>query len=262
MTENLYSYLAELGYHHPLHPALTHLPVGLTIGAFVFIALAWLLRQPRYAHTARHCTVLAFLAAIPTAILGYMDWQHFYGGTMLFPVQAKLVLASALLILLLLVAWNGLRREKATFFRLLAHLLCLVLVVCLGYFGGELVYGEKPAAAPAIETAGPAPEQETGQASVEKPAEQQKVANLASIEAGAALFAKKCGFCHFTESRDTKVGPGLKGLFDRETLLASGRPVSAENIRRQLIEPVAEMPAFKDLEEEEIRQLTDFLKTL
>ena len=232
MIEYFYSCLADWGYHHPLHPALTHLPVGLTIGAFVFIFLAWLLRQPRYAQTARHCMVLSFLAAIPTAIFGYMDWQHFYGGALLFPVQAKLVLAAALIILLLLVAWNALRREKATFFRLLAHLLCLVLVVCLGYFGGELVYGEKPAAAPAIE------------------------------KAGAALFAKKCSFCHFTDKTETKVGPGLKGLFDRKKMPVSSRPVTAETIRQQLIDPVAEMPAFKDLEKQEIRQLTDFLKSL
>ena len=31
-----------------------------------------------------HCVVLAILAAIPTRVFGYFDWQHFYGGVLIF----------------------------------------------------------------------------------------------------------------------------------------------------------------------------------
>ena len=83
-------------------------------------------------------------------------------------------------------------------------------------------------------------------------------------EAGAALFAQKgCGQCHHTSSRATKVGPGLQGLLDRERLPVSGRPVSEEHVRTQLIEPYKNMPPFADqLTAEQIEKLIAYLKTL
>lgn len=40
MSSHIYEFLSGFGYNHPLHPAFTHLPVGLTIGSFIFIAVA------------------------------------------------------------------------------------------------------------------------------------------------------------------------------------------------------------------------------
>lgn len=83
-------------------------------------------------------------------------------------------------------------------------------------------------------------------------------------EAGAALFAHKgCGQCHHTNSRATKVGPGLQGLFDRERLPMSGRPLSEENVRKQLVDPYRNMPSFADkLTAEQIEKLIAYLKAL
>ncbi len=82
--------------------------------------------------------------------------------------------------------------------------------------------------------------------------------------AGADLFQKKgCTQCHFTDSRETKVGPGLKGLFNREKLPESGRPVTRENVRRQLIDPYENMPVFKDkLTKAQQNAIIDYLETL
>lgn len=64
---------------------------------------------------------------------------------------------------------------------------------------------------------------------------------------GGALFQSKgCSQCHFTDSRDTKIGPGLKGLFARETLPASGRAATEENVRTQLKTPYKNMPSYAD----------------
>lgn len=81
---------------------------------------------------------------------------------------------------------------------------------------------------------------------------------------GAALFeAKSCTQCHYTGKQETKVGPGLKGLFEREVLPVSGRPVSAENVKKQLRSPYKNMPSFEDrLTHEEIHHLIDYLKSL
>lgn len=90
------------------------------------------------------------------------------------------------------------------------------------------------------------------------------VTGEAPSAAGARLFQQKgCSQCHFTESQKTKVGPGLKGLFDREKLPESGRSVTGKNVRRQLIDPYADMPVFKDkLTEAERESLIGYLKTL
>lgn len=59
------------------------------------------------------------------------------------------------------------------------------------------------------------------------------------------------------------MGQGLKGLFGREKLPESGRPATGENVRRQLIDPYEDMPAFKDkLTEAEHEALIDYMKTL
>lgn len=81
---------------------------------------------------------------------------------------------------------------------------------------------------------------------------------------GFELFVDKgCIHCHFTESTETKIGPGLKGLFERKTLPASGREATEENVRQQLTTPYRAMPSFADrLTGEERTRLIDYLKTL
>ena len=81
---------------------------------------------------------------------------------------------------------------------------------------------------------------------------------------GGDLFRDKgCSGCHHTASTRSKVGPGLKGLFDREQLPASGRPVTEENIRRQLIDPYENMPSFADrLTRGERTRIISYLETL
>lgn len=241
MASVLYEWLSGIGYHHPLHPALTHLPVGLTIAGFIFIVLAFFLNRPNFAQTAKHCAVLALLAAMPTVFVGYLDWQHYYGGSLIFPIKMKLGLAFALVVLLLAAVFTGMQSERTSVGRLSVHLLSLLVVIGLGYFGGELIYGKKTTATQPIAN---------------------DVLDAASVVAGAKLFEKNCSFCHLTDSTDTKVGPGLKGLFKREKMSVSGWSVSADNLRRQLQTPFNEMPSFDSLTDEEIKYLTDYLKSL
>ncbi|MDA3787143.1 MAG: hypothetical protein PF503_01380, partial [Desulfobacula sp.] len=66
----------------------------------------------------------------------------------------------------------------------------------------------------------------------------------------------------FTDSNTTKVGPGLKGLFQMEKLPDSGKPVTSQNIEQQLKTPFKKMPSFKSLKDDEIKSLTDYLQTL
>jgi mono/diheme cytochrome c family protein len=111
----------------------------------------------------------------------------------------------------------------------------------LGYFGGELVYGKKSSSTQVVGM------------------ESNKVK---AVYIGANLFESKCSFCHFTDSAETKVGPGLKGLFQKKRMPVSGWPVSPESFERQLKTPFARMPAFDQISNEDVLALTEYLKTL
>lgn len=79
---------------------------------------------------------------------------------------------------------------------------------------------------------------------------------------GAEVFNQNCLPCHHANQSDTKVGPGLKGLFHLDRLPSSGLPPTEEHIRQVLKAPVGAMPSFGHLSEEEVRGLLTFLKTL
>jgi cytochrome c2 len=81
---------------------------------------------------------------------------------------------------------------------------------------------------------------------------------------GSDLFISKgCAQCHYTDSRRTKAGPGLKGLFKQDKLPMSQRKATEENVRSQLEDPYRNMPSFADrLSEKETNQLIGYLKTL
>jgi mono/diheme cytochrome c family protein len=166
MLDSIYAFLARLGYAHPIHPTEVHMPIGLVVGAFIFAWIALLFQRPRLAQTAYHCIVLAFIWLFPTVLFGVMDWQHYYAGAMPFPIKMKLILAPVLLVLLagaVLLGRGGGAESKAV---LTSYGLCFLVVVILGYFGGQLVYGVQ----------GPSLPDE--------------------LKAGARLFAAHCSSCH------------------------------------------------------------------
>jgi uncharacterized membrane protein len=130
-----------LGYPHPLHPPLTHMPIGFVTGALVLGFAAWLFRRSSLWPSARHCLILAFIFLFPTALLGYMDWQHYYAGAWLFYIKIKLILAGVLLLLLsigLIVTRKPGAKPVAS---LTIYSLSFLTVVALGFFGGQLVFG-------------------------------------------------------------------------------------------------------------------------
>lgn len=83
-----------------------------------------------------------------------------------------------------------------------------------------------------------------------------------SIDRGRALFETKCFSCHLADSKEKKIGPGLRDLLSEDTLPHSGRPATVENILSQLERPILAMPAFKNLSEQELADLIAYLKTL
>ena len=78
---------------------------------------------------------------------------------------------------------------------------------------------------------------------------------------GKEVF-EQCSVCHNGDSEETKVGPGLKGLF-KHAKLQNGKPVNEANVRAMVNEGGNGMPAFSDqLSDQEKNDLIAYLKTL
>ena len=79
---------------------------------------------------------------------------------------------------------------------------------------------------------------------------------------GKEVFDSNCSVCHNADSTEKKMGPGLKGLFQRAKL-ANGKPVNEANVRAMINEGGGGMPAFGDtLSAEEKDNVVAYLKTL
>jgi mono/diheme cytochrome c family protein len=89
-----------------------------------------------------------------------------------------------------------------------------------------------------------------------------KLKNARTAPAGKDLFAANCSVCHYPDRKDTKVGPGLLGLFSNPKLPYSGLPPSEKNLRKQIVNGGKKMPPFKHLKDEQISAIIDYLKTL
>jgi cytochrome c2 len=84
---------------------------------------------------------------------------------------------------------------------------------------------------------------------------------IADASRGRAVF-EQCSGCHSAETDEKKVGPSLKGLFQR-TKLRNGNAVTEKNIRSRIEQGGDGMPAFSDLlSDKEKIDLISYLKTL
>jgi mono/diheme cytochrome c family protein len=79
---------------------------------------------------------------------------------------------------------------------------------------------------------------------------------------GKMIFDDQCSVCHNSDSEETKVGPGLKGLFKHEKL-KNGKAVNEANVRAFISAGGNGMPAYGDLlSDEEKANVIAFLKSL
>ena len=140
MIESLYNILAVLGFHHPLHPIVVHVPMGMVVGAVAFSLADMKWQDKNYAQTAYHCILLALIAVIPVYIAGLLDWQQWFGGDVNKWIIIKMILGVVLTVMLFVTV----RQKQAGAPQKRLFILYLVnLAICggLGFSGGELLYG-------------------------------------------------------------------------------------------------------------------------
>jgi uncharacterized membrane protein len=228
MFDALYSFLDKIGYLHPIHPAMTHMPIGLVVGSVLLGAAGVALRRPSLARSAYYTLVLALVFWLPTVAFGLMDWQRYYGGAWIFPIGAKMVLATVLFILLAIGAWIGYRERTRAGWLLPLYALCFLTVTVLGYFGGQLVYGGR--------TPG----------------------GSAEFRPGERVFDSNCSGCHahggntILPNYPLRSAPELGRLDDFRTFIRNPRlPSGAKG-------PMPGFPPSK-ISEKQVRQLYDYI---
>ena len=140
MVERLYSFLESIGFTHPLHPMLTHIPMGMVMGMVLFSLAGILWRNNNLVQTAHHCAILALIFIFFVIIAGFTDWIHLQEASWNKYIIIKMVLA-VLLTSLLIVSIILKKRGATPSSMLLVYLLCLACAGGLGYSGGTLAYG-------------------------------------------------------------------------------------------------------------------------
>jgi hypothetical protein len=141
MIDQLYALLGKAGFTEPLHSPITHMPIGLTVGALIFFIVAIVFRKRTMVLTARHVAILAFIFVFPTILLGVIDWIHFYNATLFTPIMIKMALAAILLIILATVIILGSELKLYTITMAIMYALAFIAVMALGYFGSGIIYG-------------------------------------------------------------------------------------------------------------------------
>lgn len=89
------------------------------------------------------------------------------------------------------------------------------------------------------------------------------LAQKGDAKAGKEVFDNNCSVCHNSDSTDVKMGPGFKGLFKKDKMSTTGKPVTDANVLAKINEGGNGMPAYKDiLSDQEKANVIAYLKTL
>ena len=136
MTEAIFEFLAKVGFTHPLHPALTHIPMGMVMGAVTFRLASFLPKLKMLAKTGYHCIILGILGIFPTVFTGYLDWQHSFAGEWDYLIIIKMILAGVLLIILTAIAILDDPEQPKLDRKTLLYLASVLVAIGLGFSGG------------------------------------------------------------------------------------------------------------------------------
>jgi cytochrome c len=187
-----------------------------------------------------------YLFGMLLLILAVLGAKIFVGAGDTLSLRAVLHAFLALFLLFILLLKIVLVRYYKSFLRMapglgMAVLVLLLVVFCVsaGYFLLRSAFASDPSSDVA------APPLLQGDAS-----------------RGSGVFSLHCAACHYADKEDAKLGPGLKGLFQKDLLPASGRKATEENVRRQMSEPFRTMPSFGSLNAQEFADLVAYMRTL
>ena len=88
-------------------------------------------------------------------------------------------------------------------------------------------------------------------------------AGSGSAARGKEVFQKKCSICHFADSDQKKIGPGLKGISKRGKFTVNGNKVTTQSLTSWIENGDSLMPGMKEsLDAGQIKDVVAYVKTL
>lgn len=181
MIDALYALLKSFGFDEPLHAPITHMPIGLVVGALIFLVVALVFNKKQLIPSARHAAILAFVFAFPTILLGVFDWMHFYRGILMPAITIKIGFAVVVLVVLGAAIVLGGEVKLHSRWLTVLYAIAFVAVMGLGYFGSGIIRGRAITVAPA---------------KTEKTISATGAAVSPEFRRGQAVFTASCLACH------------------------------------------------------------------
>jgi uncharacterized membrane protein/nitrite reductase/ring-hydroxylating ferredoxin subunit len=127
---------------HPIHPMLVPFPIAFFIGALLFDLLALLFEKDGFAQTAGYLIMAGIIAALITAIPGFIDYLYTVPPKSTGKTRAaKHGLLNLSIVALFLFVWLYRQQENVSMLVvILFELIGAVLLTVSGWMGGTLVY--------------------------------------------------------------------------------------------------------------------------
>ncbi len=139
MINAFYTFLASFGYTHPIHPVVTHIPMGMILGGVLFALASF--KKEDLLKTTHYCFILALIFIPPTILFGITDWQYRFYGEWGPWIAAKFILAGLLTAVLAMTVYVGWKEKAGKNVLVGLYILSAILATGLGFIGGHIQYG-------------------------------------------------------------------------------------------------------------------------
>lgn len=127
---------------HPLHPALTDVPIGAWLLAVIF-DIVWLVApaaQPWAGRGAEVAVIVGVLGALAAAATGLADWSDTYGAERTVGLIHAALNTLALILFIISAALRLGASDGATVPAIILDFVGVISVLAAAYYGGDMVF--------------------------------------------------------------------------------------------------------------------------
>ena len=127
---------------HPLHPAITDVPIGAWMIAAIF-DIIWLIGPTSYAWAANGAlvaVVVGILGALGAAVTGLTDWSDTYGSERTIGLNHAIFNVTALVLYVISLVLRFTQASGDSVIAAVVGFIGLIAVLYAAYLGGEMVF--------------------------------------------------------------------------------------------------------------------------
>ncbi len=136
------SFLNGTWIGHPLHPAITDVPIGAWVIAAIF-DIIWLISPTSFtwaAYGAEVAVVLGILGALGAAVTGLADWSDTYGSERRVGLNHAIFNTTAIILYIISFILRLVQASGDSVIAAIIGFIGLIAVLYAAYLGGEMVF--------------------------------------------------------------------------------------------------------------------------